>query len=75
MMRSLLLSVGAALAAAETTLTITTGTQSGFFPCEGTQDSGLRVRTSPPGSELYCTGIEKARCPGVTIGPAGPRWV
>ena len=31
MMRSLLLSVGAALAAAETTLTITTGTQSGFF--------------------------------------------
>ena len=31
MMRSLLLSVGAALAAAETTLTITTGTQQGFF--------------------------------------------
>ena len=30
-MRSLLLSVGAALAAAETTLTITTGTQQGFF--------------------------------------------
>ena len=38
-------------------------------------DADLRVQGSPPGSELLCTGIEKARCPAVRICPAGPRWV